>query len=106
MRPVTPTGSLGAYTCSQIQFSLSFESLRQRKPAKGLPAGSSVKIPADQEPFGHHWPRWLTLTPSSQIACSPLKEVTGLLSLTICSTHIHWPVLACTLGALSRRLPQ
>ena len=42
MRPVTPTGSLGAYTCSQIQFSLSFESLRQRKPAKGLPAGSSV----------------------------------------------------------------
>src|SRR2546422_10835437 len=24
MRPVTPTGSLGAYTCSQIQFSLEF----------------------------------------------------------------------------------
>src|SRR2546422_2416601 len=106
MRPVTPTGSLGAYTCSQIQFSLSFESLRQRKPAKGLPAGSSVKIPADQEPFGNPWPRWLTLTPSSQIACSPFEADTGLLSLTICSTHVHSPVLACTWRSLRSRFPQ
>src|SRR5436309_16113496 len=106
MRPVTPTGSLGAYTCSQIQFSLSFESLRQRKPAKGLPAGSSVKIPADQEPFGNPWPRWLTLTPSSQIACSPFEAATGLLSLTICSTHVHRPPVACTVGSLRRKFPQ
>src|SRR5437867_4507296 len=57
MRPVTPTGSSGAYTCNQIQFSLRFESLRQRKPAKGLPAGSWVKIPANQWPFGNPGPR-------------------------------------------------
>ena len=101
-----PAGLVGAYTCSQSQFRLRLESLRQRNPSKGLPLGAWVKMPPDQEPLGNPWPRWLTLTPSSQMACSPLKAVTGLLSLTICSTHIHWPVLACTSGALSSRLPQ
>src|SRR3989475_8389133 len=105
MLPVTPTASLGAYTCSQIQFSLTFESVRQRKPSKGLPAASWVKIPADQPPFGNPWPRWLILTPSSQIACSPFEAVTGLLSLTICSTHGHCPVLACTWRSLRSELP-
>src|SRR2546428_13572779 len=105
MLPVTPTASLGAYTCSQIQFSLTFESVRQRKPSKGLPAASWVKIPADQPPFGNPWPRWLILTPSSQIACSPFEAVTGLLSLTICSTPLPCPALACTWRPLSTRFP-
>src|SRR5438046_5356121 len=63
------------------------ESLRHRNPSKGLPLGSWVKIPPDHRPFGNPWPRWLTLTPSSQIACSPFEALIGLLSLTICSTR-------------------
>src|SRR5881409_3736353 len=106
MLELKPAGSVDAYTCSQIQFRLRLESLRQRNPSNVLPLGSWVKMPPDQEPFGNPWPRWLTLTPSSQIACSPLKEVTGLLSLTICSTHVHRQASACTVGSLRRKFPQ
>src|SRR2546422_6573430 len=106
MLELKPAGSVDAYTCSQIQFRLRVESLRQRNPSNGLPLGSWVKIPPDQRPFGDPWPRWLTLTPSSQIACSPFAEVTGLLSFTICSTHVHRPALAWTAGLLRRKFPQ
>src|SRR5437867_4893161 len=106
MLELKPAGSVLAKTCSQIQLRLRAGSFRHWKPVNGLPVGSWVKIPPDQKPLGNPWPTWLTLTPSSQIACSPFEDVTGLLSLTICSTHVHRPAVACTVGSLRRKFPQ
>src|SRR5256885_9608478 len=47
-----PRSTLFPYTTlfrSQIQFRLRVESLRQRNPSNGLPLGSWVKMPPDQE---------------------------------------------------------
>src|ERR1051326_4128764 len=101
-----PAGSVDAYVCSQIQFRFNAASDRHRSPSNGAPDGFCVKIPPAQVPFGVPCATWLTCTPLIQIACSPFEADTGLLSLTICSTHIHWPVVALTDGLLSSLLPQ
>src|SRR5262245_16294115 len=85
---------------------LRFASLRQRNPPNGVPEGFCVKMPPDHDPLGNPGPTWLTFTPSTQMACSPFDALTGLFSLTICSTHIHWPALPSTFGLLRSRFPQ
>ena len=69
--------------------SLALQPLLVRVPLDEPGVHSLGLTAPDQEPLGNPGPTWLTLTPLTQIACSPFEEVTGLLSLTMCSTHIH-----------------
>ena len=78
----------------------------QRKPSNGVEPAPCVKMPPDHEPVGVPGPRWLTLTPFNQMACSPLDADTGLFNLIMCSTHAHWLRGAWIAGLFSSRLPQ